>query len=266
MAHDPRVDAVTFTGSTRVGEAIHRQVGPDRRAQLEMGGKNPVVVAEDADLDRAAALIAKGAFGLSGQACTGTSRVIAWTRSTTSWSSGWPRRPALRVGPGPSPGSTWGRWPAPRSREVPGYVRVGVEEGATLRRGGTTVGDRGFFVRPAVFSDTRPTMRIVREEVFGPLLAFLRVGSFDEAVALANATEFGLCAAIVTHDLAAAAYVRAQREERPGQDQPTDDRPGDERPVRWLQGVSTQTFKEQAGESMMEFYTLDKTVYLNPVL
>ncbi|MGE0217222.1 aldehyde dehydrogenase family protein, partial [Mycolicibacterium sp.] len=77
VATDPRVGAVTFTGSTAVGRWIHGQVGPERRAQLEMGGKNPVVVAADADLDKAAALIVKGAFGLSGQACTGTSRVIA---------------------------------------------------------------------------------------------------------------------------------------------------------------------------------------------
>src|SRR5690349_16596534 len=77
VAGDPRVTAVTFTGSTRVGRLIHGQVGPERRVQLEMGGKNPVVVAEDADLDGAASLIVKGAFGLSGQACTGTSRVIA---------------------------------------------------------------------------------------------------------------------------------------------------------------------------------------------
>ena len=116
VAQDPRVTAVTFTGSTRVGRLIHSQVGPDRRVQLEMGGKNPVVVADDVDIDAAAALIVKGAFGLSARRAPGPAASSQWTRSTTNWSSGWSRRPK-RCGSvrGPSPGSTWGRWPAPRN-------------------------------------------------------------------------------------------------------------------------------------------------------
>ena len=116
VAQDPRVTAVTFTGSTHVGRLIHGQVGPDRRVQLEMGGKNPVVVADDVDIDAAAALIVKGAFGLSGQACTGTSRVIAVDAVHDELVERVvAKAEALRVGPGPSPGSTWGRWPAPRN-------------------------------------------------------------------------------------------------------------------------------------------------------
>jgi acyl-CoA reductase-like NAD-dependent aldehyde dehydrogenase len=268
VSEDPRVTAVTFTGSTHVGRLIHRQVGPHRRVQLEMGGKNPVVVAEDADVDGAAALIVKGAFGLSGQACTGTSRVVALDAVHDALVERVvAKAEALRVGPGSESGVDMGPLAsAAQLEKFLDYVRVGVEEGATLRCGGSTVGDRGFFVRPAVFCDTQPTMRIVREEVFGPLIAFQRAGSLDEAVALANATEFGLSAAIVTHDLATAAYF--SRKAKSGLvkiNQPTTGMAMNA-PFGGYKASSTQTFKEQAGASMMEFYTLEKTVYLNPVL
>ncbi|ABM12162.1 aldehyde dehydrogenase family protein [Mycolicibacterium vanbaalenii] len=270
VAADERVAAVTFTGSTAVGRSIHRAVGPHRRVQLEMGGKNPVVVADDADLDRAAALIVKGAFGLSGQACTGTSRVIA----TDATHDGLVERvvaraEALRVGPGAQPGIDMGALAsAAQAEKFAHYVGVGVDEGASLRCGGTRLDvpghAGGFFVRPAVFTDTEPTMRIVSEEVFGPLLAFQRAGSLTEAIELANATEFGLSAAIVTGDLATAAQFA--RESRTGLvkiNQPTTGMAMNA-PFGGYKASSTTTFKEQAGASMMEFYLTEKTVYLNP--
>jgi alpha-ketoglutaric semialdehyde dehydrogenase len=267
MVADPRVAAVTFTGSTRVGRLIHREVGPDRRVQLEMGGKNPVVVVEDADLDAAAALIIKGAFGLSGQACTGTSRVIAVDAVHDELLERVvAKTEELTVGPGADNGVNMG--PLASAAQLDtflAYVRAGEDDGATLRCGGTTVGGGGFFVRPTVFSDTTPTMRIVREEVFGPLLAFQRAVSLDEAILLANATEYGLSAAIVTNDLAAAARFASQS--RSGLvkiNQPTTGMAMNA-PFGGYKASSTQTFKEQAGPSMMGFYTLEKTVYLNPV-
>jgi alpha-ketoglutaric semialdehyde dehydrogenase len=266
VAAEPRVAAVTFTGSTRVGRLIHSQVGPERRVQLEMGGKNPVVVAEDADLDGAAALIVKGGFGLSGQACTGTSRVIAvdavhdalLDRVVT-------KTEALQVGPGMQPGVDMGPLAsAAQLEKFLDYVRVGTAEGATLRCGGTRVGEDGFFVRPAVFSDTQPTMRIVREEVFGPLLAFQRAASLDDAITLANATEFGLSASIVTNDLAVATrFAHRSKSGLVKINQPTTGMAMNA-PFGGYKASSTQTFKEQAGSSMMEFYTAEKTVYLNP--
>lgn len=269
VAADERIAAVTFTGSTRVGRAIHAQVGPHRRVQLEMGGKNPVLVADDADLDRAAALIVKGAFGLSGQACTGTSRVIA----TDAVHDDLVERVILRtealvVGPGSDTGVDMGALASVQQLDkFAHYVATGVAEGARLRCGGTTVrvAERpgGHFVRPAVFTDTEPTMRIVTEEVFGPLLAFQRAGSLSEAIELANATEFGLSAAIVTSDLATA--QRFARESRSGLvkiNQPTTGMAMNA-PFGGYKASSTATFKEQAGASMMEFYLAEKTVYLN---
>jgi aldehyde dehydrogenase (NAD+) len=268
VAADPRVAALTFTGSTQVGRLIHRQMGPERRVQLEMGGKNPVVVAEDADLDAAAALIVKGAFGLSGQACTGTSRVIvldsihdALLERVVA------KTDALKVGPGGRPGVDMGALAsAAQYEKFLGYVRAGVEEGATLRCGGTPAGDGGYFVRPAVFADTQPMMRIIREEVFGPLAAFQRAASLEDAVDLVNATEFGLSAAIVTRDLAAAThFAHHARSGLVKINQPTTGMAMNA-PFGGYKSSSTQTFKEQAGGSMMEFYTLSKTVYVNPAV
>jgi acyl-CoA reductase-like NAD-dependent aldehyde dehydrogenase len=265
---DPRVAAVTFTGSTQVGRMIHSQVGPQRRVQLEMGGKNPVVVAGNADLDAAAALIVKGAFGLSGQACTGTSRVIAVDAVHDALLERVvAKTEALQVGPGTQPGVSMGPLASAEQLEkYLGYVAAGIEEGAVLRCGGTTAGHGGFFVRPAVFSDTTPTMRIVREEVFGPLLAFQRAESLDDAIDLANATDYGLSAAIVTGNLADAThFAHRSKSGLVKINQPTTGMALNA-PFGGFKASSTQVFKEQAGPSLMDFYTVEKTVYLNPVI
>lgn len=268
VAAEPRVAAVTFTGSTRVGRSIHRQVGPDRRVQLEMGGKNPVVVAADADLDAAAALIVKGAFGLSGQACTGTSRVVALDAVHDALLDRVvAKAQALQVGPGNEPGVNMG--PLASAAQLDKflyYVQTGVAEGATLRCGGTTVGDRGHFVRPAVFADALPSMRIVTEEVFGPLIAFQRAASLDEAIDLANATEYGLSASIVTANLAVAShFAHRSKTGLVKINQPTTGMAMNA-PFGGYKASSTQTYKEQAGSTLMEFYTLEKTVYLTPAV
>ncbi|MGB3482395.1 MAG: aldehyde dehydrogenase family protein [Mycobacterium sp.] len=270
VAADERVAAITFTGSTQVGRSIHSQIGPHRRVQLEMGGKNPVIVADDADLDAAAALIVKGAFGLSGQACTGTSRVIATDSIGDALAERVINRAeALQVGPGAHPGIDMGALASAQQVEkFRHYIQAGVDDGATLRCGGVTVDipgrPGGFFVRPAVFTDTEPGMRIVTEEVFGPLLAFQRATSLEHAIDLANATEFGLSAAIVTGDLATAQlFARRSRTGLVKINQPTTGMAMNA-PFGGYKASSTATFKEQAGPSMMEFYLAEKTVYLNP--
>ena len=269
VAADDRVAAVTFTGSTGVGRSIYGRVGPHRRVQLEMGGKNPVVVADDADPDRAAALIVKGAFGLSGQACTGTSRVIATDAVHDELVERVvARAQALRVGPGVQAGIDMGALASAEQLEkFVSYVQIGTTEGARLRCGGSTVDvpghDGGFFAQPTVFTDTTPSMRIVTEEVFGPLLAFQRAESLREAIELANATEYGLSASIITGDLAVAqTFVRESRTGLVKVNQPTTGMAMNA-PFGGYKASSTATFKEQAGPSMMEFYLTEKTVYLN---
>jgi aldehyde dehydrogenase (NAD+) len=274
LVTDERVDAVTFTGSTKVGEAIHRVSRASQRTQLEMGGKNPLVVLEDADLDRAATLIVKGAFGLSGQACTGTSRVIvheAVHDALVERIAGKAR--ALRVGPGLADGVDLGPQATERQRDtVLGFVARALDSGATLVTGGPdddsqdlTAGDlaHGLYVRPTIFTGVDPTSELATEEVFGPVLAVLRVSSFDEALQVADATRFGLSASIVTSDLGRAmTFARRVNTGLVKVNQPTTGQAMNA-PFGGLKDSSTQTSKEQAGDSMMAFYTVDKTVYLS---
>jgi acyl-CoA reductase-like NAD-dependent aldehyde dehydrogenase len=270
LVTDERVDAVTFTGSTAVGEAIHRAVPASRRTQLEMGGKNPVVVLEDADLDRAAALIAKGAFGLSGQACTGTSRVIVHADVHDALVDRIvAKAAALRLGPGLEPGVDMGPQATERQKDtVLGYVRRALDDGAQLVTGGPEEpeGDQlahGHFVRPTVFTGVDPASELATEEVFGPVLAVLRAGDLDEALAMADATRFGLSAGIVTADVGRAlSFARRVTAGLVKVNQPTTGQAMNA-PFGGLKNSSTQTSKEQAGESMMAFYTVDKTVYLS---
>ncbi|WP_016884182.1 MULTISPECIES: aldehyde dehydrogenase family protein [unclassified Rhodococcus (in: high G+C Gram-positive bacteria)] len=267
VAADERVDAVTFTGSTQVGRAIHAAVGPSRRSQLEMGGKNPVVVLGDADVDKAAALIVKGAFGLSGQACTGTSRVIAVDAihdrlldRVVELAEG------ITVGPGADPGVGMGALASKAQlAKFLEYVQIGRDEGAELVCGGASL-DRGngYFAVPTVFAGGSPDMRVVTDEVFGPLLVFLRASGFDEAVALANDTEFGLSAGIVTNDVTKALAFAGRSESGLVKiNQPTTGMSMNA-PFGGYKASSTQTHKEQAGDSMMQFYQAEKTVYLSP--
>jgi alpha-ketoglutaric semialdehyde dehydrogenase len=269
VAH-PDVAAVTFTGSTAAGQAIHAAVGPARRCQLEMGGKNAVVVLEDSDLDRAAAVIAKGAFGLAGQACTGTSRVIVHEAVHDELVARLAKHAlGLQIGDGMTPGIQMG----PLATEAQlakflDYVELAQREGAHLVAGGERLPGAGyaggFFVRPAVFDGVTPNMRIAGEEVFGPLLAFLRVSSEEEAIQVADATEYGLSAGIITRDVAKA--LRFARRVRAGVikvNQPTTGMAMNA-PFGGMKDSSTQTYKEQAGDATMQFYTVDKTVYVSP--
>ncbi|MEU8306540.1 aldehyde dehydrogenase family protein [Actinomadura sp. NPDC048955] len=266
LAADGRVKAVTFTGSTRAGRAVHAAVGPSRRAQLEMGGKNPVVVLDDADLERATQIIVKGAFGLSGQACTGTSRVIAHDAVHDELLERVARAAeALTVGNGLDDGVDLGPLAADFQLEkFLDYVRIGEEEGAELVTGGRRLPGDGYFVRPAVFGAVAPAMRIAREEIFGPVLAFQRASGLDEAVALANGTDYGLSAGIVTRDTGRALeFARRSESGLVKVNQPTSGMAMTV-PFGGLKESSTQTFKEQAGPSMMLFYTQEKSVYISP--
>ncbi|MFB4312652.1 aldehyde dehydrogenase family protein [Actinomadura sp. 21ATH] len=267
LAADARVGAVTFTGSTAAGRKIHASVGPSRRCQLEMGGKNAVIVLEDADLDRAAGIIAKGAYGLSGQACTGTSRVIAHEAVHDALLERVVRLAESRtVGNGLREGVDMGPLAADFQLEkVLEYVRIGEEEGAKLLTGGRRLEDEaGFFVTPAVFAGVSAGDRIAREEIFGPVLAFQSAGDLDEAIELADGTEYGLSAGIVTRDLDRAfAFARRVRSGLVKINQPTSGMAMTV-PFGGLKESSTQTFKEQAGDSMMLFYTQEKSVYITP--
>jgi alpha-ketoglutaric semialdehyde dehydrogenase len=269
LVADGRVNAITFTGSTAVGTAIHNLVGPTRRCQLEMGGKNPVVVLDDADLERAAAIVTRGAFGLSGQACTGTSRLIVHDAVHDALVSRIVvAARAKRVGNGLDDGVDMG--PLATSAQldkVTEHLALAQSTGAHLEAGAEPLPagcDHGTFARPSVLTGVEPTSRLAQEEIFGPVLAVLRADSFDAAVDLANDTPYGLTAGVVTRDIATAlAFARRVESGLVKVNQPTTGMAMNA-PFGGLKNSSTQTFKEQAGETMLHFYTVDKTVYVSP--
>ncbi|MBO0806032.1 MAG: aldehyde dehydrogenase family protein, partial [Nocardiopsaceae bacterium] len=275
LVSDPRVDAVTFTGSTAVGEAIHAGMSPWARCQLETGGKNAVLVWEDADLDLAAGIVAKGAFGLAGQACTGTSRVVVHERVASGLLKRVRERArAVVVGDGLDEGVTMGPLASRAQLEkYQAYLEVaGAEgdvqdpppDGPSTGGPGGRVPEGGYFARPAVVPGIRPEHRLAQEEVFAPILAFLTVSGYDEAIEVVNGTAYGLSAGVVTGSVSMA--LRFTRDAEAGLvkvNQPTTGMAMNA-PFGGVKKSSTQAFKEQGGEMAMRFYTREKTVYFDP--
>ncbi|MGH7725157.1 MAG: aldehyde dehydrogenase family protein, partial [Candidatus Eiseniibacteriota bacterium] len=206
VAH-PDVRAVSFTGSNEVGTHVYVE-GAKRllKVQCEMGGKNPLVVLEDADLELAADATAQGAFGSTGQRCTATSRAIVIDKVADRFLEMVAERAKkVVVGDPLANGVTMG--PSVDARQfdtVLSYLDVGKSEGARLVTGGRRLDGEnhahGFFMEPTVFDGVTHDMRIAREEIFGPVLSVLRVRDFDEAVRVANDVPFGLSSSLYTRD------------------------------------------------------------------
>jgi aldehyde dehydrogenase (NAD+) len=268
LVADARVNAITFTGSYAVGRAIAEAAGTDTRVQLEMGGKNATVVLEDADVERAAAIIVRGAFGLSGQACTGTSRVLVAGALHDRLVA---RLAALAdnivVGNGATPGVTMGPLASEAQLDkVLRYIELGRAEGGRVVAGGERVGgagcERGCFVRPTVFVDLPASSRLLREEIFGPVVTVQRIADLDDAIGIANDTEYGLAAAVITSNLEHA--LRFAHGVDAGVVKVNAPTTGVAltAPFGGFRHSSNQAAKEQAGATVMDFYSRIKTVYL----
>jgi alpha-ketoglutaric semialdehyde dehydrogenase len=208
LVRHPGVAAVSFTGSVPVGRHVAEVCGGMlKRCSLELGGKNAIVVMDDADLDLAVEGALWGAFGTSGQRCTASSRLVVHRRRLADFTDALVGRTrALRLGDGLEEGVDVGPVINPRQLErVHGYTEVGVGEGARLLLGGSVASEgelaRGCFYRPTIFADVRPGMRIAQEEIFGPTTAVIPVGSLDEALEVANGTAYGLSLSLYTADL-----------------------------------------------------------------
>jgi phenylacetaldehyde dehydrogenase len=202
----PGVDKISFTGSTVVGKSLLASAaGNLKRVALELGGKSPVFIFPDADLDRAMDAAARGIFGNTGQVCAAGSRLFVHHSVADRVIEGIVQRArALRVAPGLSPDCEIGPVISARQRErVMGYIDSGRAEGAEVVAGGQAVQGEGFFVQPTVLVNTRPDMKVVREEIFGPVLStqLFDDDSLEQLAARGNDTEYGLSASIWTRDL-----------------------------------------------------------------
>jgi len=208
LVDHPDVRAISFTGSLDVGRAINEKCARAmKRCSLELGSKNALIVMPDAQLELAVEASAWGAFATSGQRCTATSRLIVHEDVREPFTERLLDRVGnMKVGNGLDPDVEL----APvinekQKNRVMEYISLGQQEGATLIAGGEELtGDEhanGYFVAPTVFDEMTPTMRIAREEIFGPVTGVMRVGSIDEAIEAANGTEYGLSCSIYSHDI-----------------------------------------------------------------
>ena len=207
----PDVPVISFTGSTETGSLIGATCGRmHKRLSLEMGGKNAMIVMDDADLDLALDGVLWGAFGTTGQRCTATSRLILHDKVHDRFLKMLADRTGkLRLGPGLDERTEVGPLIHEEAlQKVNEYVGIGKAEGASVAVGGAratgTVQDRGWFYQPTVLAGVKPGMRVEQEEIFGPVLSVIKVGSLDEAIGVNNDVKYGLSSSLYTRDVNAA--------------------------------------------------------------
>ncbi len=266
IVNAPEVDAISFTGSVETGRALAtRAVAGMKKIQLEMGGKNPLIVLDDADLDNAVECAVQGAFYSTGQRCTATSRVIvtpgiygrfrhALLARTTALVVGDALDEKTQIGPAVD---------AAQLKTDLDYIAVGQKEGARLVVGGERqpAPKNGFYIQPTVFEDVHNQMRIAREEIFGPVVSLLRAQDYEEALATANDTPFGLSGGICTTSLKHADHFR--RNAQVGLAMINAPTAGVDYHVPFG-GVKGSSYgSREQGAYAVEFYTRVKTVYTN---
>lgn len=207
LVSHPGIDMVSFTGHTETGSHIQELVAPSlKRVSLELGGKNAIIVMDDADVDLSVDGIVWSAFGTSGQRCTAASRVIAH-RGVADALTGKlvDRAQRLRLGHGLDPNTDVGPVVSLSQLEkVQSYMPIAEEEGAVIAVGGKRPGGalaKGFFHEPTVLVDVKPNMRVAQEEIFGPVTAIIETGSLDEAIKILNSVKYGLSCSIYTRDV-----------------------------------------------------------------
>ncbi len=266
LVESPKINAISFTGSVPVGKGIASAAIQNlTKVQMEMGSKNALAVMDDADLDLAVSLALGGAFGGSGQKCTASSRLIvhanihdAFVEKLVAGTQ------AMKVGHALEAGIQMG--PVVSQQQLSenlAYVDLGKTEGAELACGGARLDmpHDGFYMSPGVFLNTSNDMRINREEMFAPLTSVIKVGSYDEALATVNDTNFGLTSGIVTQSLARATHFR--RNARTGVVTVNLPTAGTDYHVPFGgRGDSSYGPREQ-GKNAAEFYTTVKTAYIS---
>jgi alpha-ketoglutaric semialdehyde dehydrogenase len=268
LVRHPDVPLISLTGSREVGIKTAETGAPYlKHIHLELGGKNAIVVMDDADVDLAVDGIVWSAFGTSGQRCTAASRVIAGKRVYDALASKLVERTEeLRLGDGLEDSTDVGPVVNRSALEkIHSYTEIGKDEGATLLTGGeiaTENGlDKGSFYRPTIFGDVEPGMRIAQEEIFGPTTALIRATDVDEAIRIANGIEFGLSSSIFTSDVNKA--FKAMRDLNAGITYINAGTIGAEVHLPFGGTKGTGNGHREAGLAALDFYTEWKSIYVD---
>jgi alpha-ketoglutaric semialdehyde dehydrogenase len=264
FVNSPDVRAISFTGSVPTGRAIAaKAVARMAKVQLEMGGKNPLVVVDDADLATAVNVAVQGSYFATGQRCTASSRLIVTAGIHDRFVAGVTEKlKALRVDDALAPGTDIGPVVDQAQLDIDlHYISVGRAEGARLAFGGERVErqHQGFYLSPALFVDATPGMKIAREEIFGPVACVIRARDYDEALAMANDTEFGLSSGIVTTSLKLATHFK--RHSQAGMVMVNAPTAGVDYHVPFGGSKGSSYGPREQGRYAAEFFTTVKTAY-----
>jgi alpha-ketoglutaric semialdehyde dehydrogenase len=268
LLQDPRVAAVSFTGSTEVGKLVNEACAPSfKPCHLEMGGKNILIVMDDANLDLAVEGAVWAGFGTTGQRCTAASRVAVQEKIYREFLDKYLERvKALKVGDGLDPATEMGPCINESQLEtVMKYVEIGKGENAKLSTGGERLTGAGFgkgwFHQPTVFAEVDPKMRIAQEEIFGPVVAVMKFDKFEQAVEIANGVTYGLSASIYTRDVNKA--FAAMRDLHTGIVYVNAPTIGAEIQLPFGGTKRTGNGHREAGKAALEFYSEWKTLYID---
>jgi alpha-ketoglutaric semialdehyde dehydrogenase len=268
LVKHPDVPVITLTGSRETGvEVMHNAADNLKHIHLELGGKNAIIVLDDADLDLAVEGIIWSAFGTSGQRCTAASRVIAQDGIYEELQSRLVKAAEkLRLGPGWEDGVDVGPVINQKALEkIHSYTEIGKDEGAKLLTGGEVASGNGlsdgFFYRPTIFGDVDPGMRVAQEEIFGPTTALIRVRDVDEAVRVSNGIEFGLSSSIFTRDVNTA--FRAMRDLEAGITYINAGTIGAEVHLPFGGTKGTGNGHREAGQAALDVFTEWKSIYVD---
>jgi alpha-ketoglutaric semialdehyde dehydrogenase len=268
IVEHPEINGISFTGSTETGSRIAETAGRmHKRLSLEMGGKNPQIVMDDADLDLALEGVLWGAFGTTGQRCTATSRLLVHESVHDELVEQIKERASgLALGYGNDDGVEVGPLINQKAMDkVSGYMDVGKSEGALLALGGKRASgdglDDGFFFEPTIFTNVKPGSRIATEEIFGPVLSVIKFSTYEEAIRIANEVKYGLSSSIYTRDVMQA--FRAMHDIEAGITYINGPTIGAEAHMPFGGVKQTGNGHREGGWEVFDFYTETKTVYVD---
>ncbi len=269
LAKNPHIHGISFTGSNAVGRGLAGDsLERGTKYQLEMGGKNPVIVCDDADMDQAVELTVSGAMRTTGQKCTATSRAIVMRPVLKEFTERVVARcRELKIGPGLDESVYLGPAVSKDQRATDlSYIDIGKQEGARLLcGGGKPSGDlyeHGYYVQPTVFDSVQPSMRIAQEEIFGPVLAIMEAETMEQALDLANGVQYGLSASVFTRDLNRA--LQFARTIDVGMVRVNGETAGVEPQAPFGGMKASSSHSREQGRAALDFFTSVKTVAFSP--